>query len=122
MSTFSVPIEIINKNMTDKYIELEKEHQRLDCELNKLSYKQNKLFEVLRELIHPRDKYYHAYTYNYEYFKDRKAWIDALTLQESVNQVVENEGVIQEVNAKYVEVREQLKEIYNTCGIHKNMT
>jgi hypothetical protein len=117
-SDFSVPCEIIKGNMTDSYIELKTEYESLWHELNALMGNQSKLYTQIKDIVHPMDKYGHRYAYTYEEFKERKAWQNVLTLQGVINQAVENEALVQEINVKYIEVGEKIKDIYGKCGLN----
>jgi hypothetical protein len=113
----SVPIEIIKNNKTQEFVELQLVHERLDNELKICAIKLENLYVELKKIISPTDRYGHSYTYNYEYFKKRRAWREALLMQDAINEVVNVEGEIQEVNAAYIEVREKLRVIYRKCGM-----
>ncbi|KAF6620532.1 hypothetical protein HFE03_07725 [Paenibacillus sp. EKM102P] len=115
--TISVPIEIIRNNKTQEFIELQQVHESLDNELKRCAIKLEELYVELNKTINPTDRYGHSYTYNYEYFKKRTAWREALLMQDAINEVVNVEGEMQEVNAAYIEVREKLRVIYRKCGM-----
>ncbi|WP_431785879.1 hypothetical protein [Paenibacillus lactis] len=117
-SNINVPYEIIKNNKTNEFLELESKHMELDEKLWELSNKQVELFQSLKEIVAPKNKYGHDIAYNYEYFKKRKAWREALNLQDIIKEVVDNEGTIQELNAEYITVREKLRVIYRKCGLH----
>jgi|GEM_PF-6824868 len=118
ISDFSVPCEIIQFNLTNKYIELKTEYESLWCELNELMKSQSKLYDQIKDTVSPLDRYGHRYAYTYEDFKKRKAWRDVLVLQDVINQAVENEAMVQEINMKYIGVGEKIKNIYKKCGLN----
>lgn len=114
---FNVPYKIISNGKTEEFIMLETQHKHYEEELWKSENKLSKLFNDLSKIVHPRDRYGHSFTYNYEYFRNRKAWREALLMQNYINEIVEIEGEVQELNANYVEIREKLRGIYQECGI-----
>ncbi|WP_145413412.1 hypothetical protein [Paenibacillus xylanexedens] len=113
----NVPLKIISNGKTEEFVLLETQHKHYEEELWESENKLIKLFNDLSKIVHPKDRYGHSFAYNYEYFRERKAWREALLMQDYINEVVEIEGKVQELNAHYIETREKLRGIYQEYGI-----
>ncbi|MFI2856890.1 hypothetical protein ACH6EH_07090 [Paenibacillus sp. JSM ZJ436] len=122
-SNISVSYEIIMAGKQEEYIQLEIEHQQLKDKLWELGSTQKKWFGKMEGIV---NKYGHkiAYDYegfiaahNYEDFRKLKAWKDIVILKSYVDEALEREGLIQELNIKYIDIREKIEEIYAQCGL-----
>lgn len=113
----NVPMRIIKLGYTDEYVELKRAEKVYEDSLWKLCKTQEKLVgDTLKRLDNLRHTFV-KYTYDYKKFKERKEWMESLTVQVMVNEIVELQGAIQELMAKLVDISEKLKDMNEKCGV-----
>lgn len=112
-----VPIQVIEFGLTDKYVKLKRAEEDCENKLWKICETQEKLVgDTLKKLDVLRHSFV-KYTYDYKKFQERKEWLESLTVQSMSNEIVETQGLIQELMARQVGINEELKDLNKQCGI-----
>lgn len=112
-SNISVPYEIIKRNRTEEFIELDTRFKQLRQNLMDIIKKQGKLYHQLNDYTNSDNRYEDVAFYDVVNYRVRnEPWRNALIMQDLVNEIVENEGIMQETHAAYLQTREDLDNLY----------
>nr|WP_145401623.1 hypothetical protein [Paenibacillus xylanexedens] len=111
----NVPIQIIKMGFTEEYVALKRDVKVYEDQLWELCQEQENLVrEALKQLDNLRHVF-SKYTYSYDKFKERKEWMQSLVVQEMTNEIVNQQGGIQELVAKQVDIAEKLNDMSKRC-------